>query len=45
MGIRRGKIIVYEGHFRSNVNVIILAYSVLLTIKVIYQWKRQPLDI
>ena len=26
----------YEGHFRGNENVIILAYSILLTGKVIY---------
>ena len=35
----------YEGHFRSNENVIILAYSILLTSKVIYQLKHHPLDI
>ena len=31
-----------RSHFRSNVNVIILAYSMLFTSKAIYQRKRQP---
>ena len=32
----------YEGHFRSNVNAIILAYSILFTSKAVYHRKRQP---
>ena len=33
---------IYEGHFRSNVNVIILAYSMSFTSKAVYHRKRQP---
>ena len=36
---------IYEGHFRSNENVIVLAYSIVLTSKTIYQRKHQPSDI
>ena len=32
----------YEGHFRSNVNVIILVYSMVFTSKIVYHRKRQP---
>ena len=31
----------YEGHFRSNVNVIVLAYSMWFTSKAVYYRKRQ----
>ena len=34
--------LLYEGHFRSNVNVIILVYSMLFTSKAVYHRKRQP---
>ena len=34
--------IYYEGHFRSNVNVIILAYCMLFTSKAVYHRKHQP---
>ena len=33
---------IYEGHFRSNVNVIFLTYSMLFTSKAVYHRKRQP---
>ena len=35
-------ITIYEGHFRSNVNVIIVAYSMLFTSKVVYHRNCQP---
>ena len=31
----------YEGHFRSNVNVIIVANSMLFTYEVVYHRNRQ----
>ena len=32
---------VYEGHFRSNINAIIVAYSMLFTSEVVYHRKRK----
>ena len=32
----------YEGHFRSNVNVIMMSHSMLFTSKAVYHQKRQP---